>query len=36
VGGGGAQFSPNTSQVIQKWTVNATLAMGHQVDPAHC
>jgi hypothetical protein len=26
---GGARFSPNTSHVIQKWTVNATLTMSH-------
>jgi hypothetical protein len=32
----GAWFSPNTSHVIQKRTVNSTLAMGHQADPAHC
>ncbi len=35
-GGGGARFSPNTSHVIQKWSVNATLMMGYQADPAHC
>ncbi len=32
----GAQFSPNTSHVIQKRTVNATCAMGHQANSAHC
>ncbi len=33
---GGTRFSPNTSHLIRKRTVNATLAMGHQADPAHC
>jgi hypothetical protein len=33
--GGRAQFSPNTSHVIRKRTVNGTLAMGHQADPVH-
>jgi hypothetical protein len=28
--GRGAPFSPNTSHVIWKWAVNATLMMGHQ------
>jgi hypothetical protein len=36
IAGGGARASPNTSYVIQKWTVNATLVMGHQANPAHC
>jgi hypothetical protein len=35
-GRGGAWFSPNTSHMMQKRTVNATLRMGHQADPAHC
>jgi hypothetical protein len=35
-GGGGAQFSPNTSHVIRKRMVNATLVTGHQADPVHC
>jgi hypothetical protein len=33
---GGAQFSPHTSHVIRKQTVNATFATSHQADPAHC
>ncbi len=33
--GRGSQFSSNTSHMIRKQTVNATLAMGHQADPAH-
>ncbi len=33
---GGDQFSPNTSHVMLKWTVNSKLAMGHQADPVHC
>jgi hypothetical protein len=33
---GGAQFSPHTSHMIRKRTVNATLATSHQADPAHC
>jgi hypothetical protein len=32
--GGWTQFSPNTSQVIQKQTVKETLAKGHQADLA--
>ncbi len=35
-GGGGAQFSPNTSHVILKRMVKATLAAGHQADLAQC
>jgi hypothetical protein len=35
-GGGGAQFSPNTSHMIWKRMVNTTLAMGHQAYPVHC
>jgi hypothetical protein len=34
--GGVAWFSPNTSHVIRKRTVDPALAMGHQADPAHC
>ncbi len=33
---GGARFSLNTSQVIWKQTVNATLVLGHQAELAHC
>jgi hypothetical protein len=33
----GARFSSNTSHMTRKpRTVNATLAMGHQADLAHC
>ncbi len=35
-GGGGVRFWPNTSPVLRKWKVNATLIMGHQADLAHC
>ncbi len=34
--GGGALFSPNTSHVIRKQTVNAILMMSHQADLARC
>ncbi len=33
---GGARFSPNTSPVMWKQTVKATLMMGHQVNLWHC
>jgi hypothetical protein len=33
---GAAQISTNTSHMIQKWTVNATLATDHQADLVHC
>ncbi len=33
---GEAGFSPNTSQVIRKRTINAILALGHQADQVHC
>jgi hypothetical protein len=33
---GEARFSSNTSHVIRKRTVNATLAMGHQAEQKHC
>jgi hypothetical protein len=29
-------ITTHASHEIQKWTVNATLAMGHQADPGHC
>jgi hypothetical protein len=35
-GGGRGWFSPTPNHVIRKQTVNATLAMGHQADLAHC
>ncbi len=31
--GGGPGFHPTPNHVIRKWTVNATLAMGHQAYP---
>ncbi len=35
VQGDGGGVSPNISDVIQKGTVDVTLAMGHQADPVH-
>jgi hypothetical protein len=35
-GGEEGSVLTNTSHVIQKQAVDATLAMGHQADLAHC
>jgi hypothetical protein len=34
-GGRGAGSHPTPNRVVWKWTVNVTLAMGHQADPAY-